>query len=669
MFTSPFVFLGHIPVVIWAFCFLLAIVFTWQWVAMNLSRNRLRKRLGILTTALKESANGVHQSSQNGLRAEQLDEYRVALDKLEDLPRDWWTRIDHSIALYVDPAEQEGWFITERARNLLPYDVVVGQNFHAAIFGAVPGILTGLGLSGTFIAILWALYGVHYDEFNAVKPVTGMEGLINGLSGKFLSSIVALLLSIIFTLREKRVVRSLRHSYDSLISAISDAIPYLSTSRILLDIHRFSAKQTVSVSNISSEVVDRLTNAFNDRVVPGLATGMSAGVAEKLQYEFRPTMERMAGCLDQLQAAIVNLESQKQDSLTGEFERMARVLEESITQALSSMGRDFRDALSGSARDEFGNVQGTLETTRQVLSEMNNQFSQMQTALGVIIAKVEETTTDQLKTGREQTEALSALMHGLMNKLQETAAQNLNSVQTQLTRVVSDLTEKVTGLSVDMMEAAKDMANHSQQSASSIIDKTDAWSEATAKRLEGLLANIENRSQDFREASAALLEAKTFMSNLLTNNANALAQMVDASRNVQAYTSGLVGQSDTLRAISGDHAKVANHLQLTAGGIKASLDLHEKLLGEYRRTIAEYKSVVDTLHEPIARIMQATSNGLRDYNQSVEKNFTNIVEVADKLVPKAANLLNGQIEELGSQLEELGDVISKAMERSNGRTK
>ena len=669
MFSSPLIFLSHIPPVIWAFCFLLAIIFTWQWIAMAVSRNRLRDRLEILTTALKESADLGRRDSQNGLRVEQLDEYRVALDKLETLPRDWWARIDHSIALYTDPAEQEGWYLTERPRNLLPYDIVIGQNFHAAIYGAIPGILTGLGLTGTFIAILLALYGVHYDEFNAVKPVTGMEGLINGLSGKFLSSIIALFLSILFTVREKRIVRSLRRSYDGLISGISDAIPYLSTSRILLDIHRFSAKQTVSVSNISSEVVDRLTNAFNDRVVPGLASGMSSGVAEKLQYEFRPTMERMAASLDQLQAAIVNLESQKQDSVTGEFERMTRALEESITQALSTMGREFRDALSGSARDEFGNVQGTLETTRTVLSEMNNQFAQMQTALGVIIAKVEETTTDQLKTGREQTEALSTLMHGLMNKLHETAEQNMNNVQTQLTKVVSDLTDKVTGLSVDMMEAAKDMANHSQQSASSIIDKTDAWSEATAKRLEALLANIENRSRDFKEASAALLEAKTFMSNLLTNNANALAQMADASRNVQAYTSGLVGQSDSLRAISGDHAKVSNQLQLTASGIKASLDVHEKLLGEYRRTIAEYKSVVDTLHEPIARIMQATSNGLRDYNQSVEKNFTNIVEVADKLVPKAANLLNGQIEELGSQLEELGDVISKAMERSNGRTK
>ena len=189
-------------------------------------------------------------------------------------------------------------------------------------------------------------------------------------------------------------------------------------------------------------------------------------------------MERMAGSLDQLQAAIVSLESQKQGSVKGEFERMVRALEESITQSLSTMGREFRDALTGAAREEFGNVQGTLETTRHVLSEMNNQFSQMQTALGIIIAKVEETTTGQLNTGWEQTEALAALMHGLMNKLRETEEQNLNSVQTQLTRVVSDLTDKVTGLSIDMMEAAKDMANHSQQSASGIIDKTHAWSEA-----------------------------------------------------------------------------------------------------------------------------------------------------------------------------------------------
>ena len=539
--------------------------------------------------------------------------------------------------------------------NLLPYDVVVRQNFHTAQYGAIPGILTGLGLTGTFIAILLALYGVHYNELNTVKPVTGMEGLINGLSGKFLSSIVALLLSIIFTVFEKQIVRSLQRSYQTMIAAVSDAIPYLSTSRILLDIHRFSAKQTVSVSNISSEVVDRFTNAFNDRVVPGLASGMSAGVAQKMQDEFRPTMDRMVGSLDALQSAIVRLESEKKDSVTGEFGRMIDALKESIGTTLSNMGEQFRDALSGSARDEFGNVQGTLETTRHVLSEMNAQFGQMQTALGVIIAKAEETTTGQMEAGKKQTEELNALMHGLMTKLQETADRNINSVQTQLTRVVSDLTDNVTKLSVDMMDASKDMARQSQESASSIIEKTNTWSEATAKRLEALLANIENRSDDFKKASEALLEAKTFMSNLLTQNANALNQMQDASLNVQTYSKGLAGQADALKTLSGDQAKVANQLLLTAGGLKALYDQHQQQLAEYRRTMDEYKTVIDKLHEPIARIMKTTSDGLRDYNQRIEDNFTKIVEIADKLFPKGANLLSTQIEELGEQLEELSE--------------
>jgi hypothetical protein len=99
------------------------------------------------------------------------------------------------------------------------------------------------------------------------------------------------------------------------------------------------------------------------------------------------------------------------------------------------------------------------------------------------------------------------------------------------------------------------MARHSQESARSIIEKTDAWSEATAKRLESLLANIENRTDDFKKASESLLEAKTFMSNLLTQNANALMQMQDASLNVQTYSKGLAGQADSLKTLSGDQAR------------------------------------------------------------------------------------------------------------------
>ncbi len=111
---SLLVFLGHIPTVIWVFCSILFMGFFWQLIAMQWSRNRLRNNLRKLTAALMEVADAGRSEKQNGLTAEQLDEYRVALDKLEGLPQEWWTRVDHSIALYIDQEEREGWFLTER---------------------------------------------------------------------------------------------------------------------------------------------------------------------------------------------------------------------------------------------------------------------------------------------------------------------------------------------------------------------------------------------------------------------------------------------------------------------------------------------------------------------------------------------------------------------------
>jgi hypothetical protein len=64
-------------------------------------------------------------------------------------------------------------------------------------------------------------------------------------------------------------------------------------------------------------------------------------------------------------------------------------LEESLVGALTRMGADFHTALTGAASQEFGNVQGTLEATRQMLAEMNTQFGAMQAAFGTIIQKAE----------------------------------------------------------------------------------------------------------------------------------------------------------------------------------------------------------------------------------------------------------------------------------------
>lgn len=656
------------PLILWG-CYALILFTVGIGLWLRVQSTRLHSRISQLISLFQRTGETDRTARHDGLSLARVEALRAASEDLKDTSAEWWDHVDGNIEAYTNPEEEEGWFIVERPRNILSYEGTVGRHFHSMFFSSFPGLLTGSGLTLTFIAILLALHNVHYDEANPENPVTGMKDLINGLSGKFLSSIVALLLSIVFTLYEKQVVRGLRSKHELLITTLSNSIPYLSPSRILLDIQRFAAKQTVSVSNISSEVVDRFVGAFNERVVPDLAAGMSSGVADKMQTEFRPTMERMTATLEGLQSAIVGLETQKQESVAGEFSKLLQSLETSMVHALSKMGADFHEALSGAANREFGNVQGTLEATRQMLSDMNAQFGSMQAVFSRIIEKAEQTTSDQIRTGREQTDALTALMNGLMLKMQETADQNLTNVRSQLTIVVSDLAEKVGTVSKDMMAAAENVAKQSHATAAQVLEQTGNWSEATAKRLEALLANVEARTADFRQASQALLEARSFLTELIKQNGNTLGQMAEASRHVQSYSNGLAGQTNTMRELAEQQRQVSAHFLQSSANIRDSFSQHEKILAEYRIVFAEYKTVIDELDVNLGKILAALHGGLRDYNQSIENNFREVVKISNQVVPEISSLLKTQIDELSEQFDELGSIIASTVERVNGRAK
>ena len=648
---SPIIQIGCIALFVIAILFILIMSWTGAKVKKQMSRLLFLVGKPIVT------------SVKSGIDPERFDSLSTKAADLRGLSLTWWKCLEDRVETYTSQEGKEEKFLTEKVRDILPYEKVVGENYYGAFFGVIPGMLTGAGLTLTFTAILLALKEVHYDKANTVNPITGIDSLINGLSGKFLSSIVALLLSIFFTFVERACSRSLRKKYDETMNEVAKALPTLSTARILLDMHRFSSKQTDSLSNFSSDLTARL----NNDVVPGLALTMSNGFATSLQAEFQPTMERMAGSLDGLQNAIVKIESQKQESVTDEITRMIESLERSITEALKGMGAQFHEALTGTANNEFGNAQSSLENTRLLLEETGRQFSEAIDVFKSIASKAEQTTERQLTSGKEQTEALNAVMHGLMIKFQETADQNMSSMQTQLTLVVRELTGNVSDLSEELLKASKTIVDRADQNVNSIIARTDEASKVANARMEALLANIEARSSDFHAAARALLEAKQFVADLLLQNGAALAQMAEASSSVKAYSAGLAGHAEGLKDIQGSHAAVAVNLREVANTLKGASDRHEEQLSEYREAVKDFQRVFGSLDESIAKIMTSTNSGLSAYNQSIDNNFKSIVDIADKLVPKAAGLLQTQIEELQGQLEELGEVIGKSVEAIRGR--
>lgn len=213
-------------------------------VLMMRERRRVLDACGYFMAAFEHIKPTTQAERQYGLAGDSMAEIRRKGNALRGKPREWWQALEESFECYASANGREGWFITRPPAESMTEDDVISSLYHSSFYQVVPSILTALGLLATFIAILVALSGVTYDAQDPTHPITGIDKLINGLAGKFLSSIVALILSVIFIFFEKKVCeRQILRSYDRVIRRCKEILPFLSQPRILLDIQRLAASQ------------------------------------------------------------------------------------------------------------------------------------------------------------------------------------------------------------------------------------------------------------------------------------------------------------------------------------------------------------------------------------------------------------------------------------------
>jgi hypothetical protein len=98
---------------------------------------------------------------------------------------------------------------------------------------ALPGWLTAIGLLTTFLAILLGLQGV---KVLTNLEVRGIGGLVNGLSGKFFSSIVALGCAISITILHYFIAGQMNALWSRMTDRVQELLPHLSVERAFLSL-------------------------------------------------------------------------------------------------------------------------------------------------------------------------------------------------------------------------------------------------------------------------------------------------------------------------------------------------------------------------------------------------------------------------------------------------
>jgi hypothetical protein len=246
--------------------------------------------------------------------------------------------------------EQSAWFLEptvhsqRSASDFFSFESLCAAHLNVRFYRQLPGFMTGMGLMFTFLAILIGLSKLHANG----SEIIGIQGLINGLSGKFVTSIVGLACANAFTLLENSLWHRLDNRHRECISLLDEMFP------------QKAADQSAQISS--------LPNGHPTTIVAPVRNDAAHQLVEVVQQRLGSTVE----ALNSASQALTALNSKQ---LPMKFDDLPREIGHEIQRALRPLINPLLEAihaLNRSMKDQSSPVQLTQSEIETMLQELRS---------------------------------------------------------------------------------------------------------------------------------------------------------------------------------------------------------------------------------------------------------------------------------------------------------
>lgn len=512
---------------------------------------------------------------------------------------------------------------------------IIEQEINIRYITALPGIVTGSGLFFTFLAILVALSDLKMDN----NQIVGLKLLIEGLSGKFVSSIAALFSATIFILCEIPILHSLRMKIKRLVRSTDEIVPLITAGQIAADI-----KQDV---NEQSDAF-RLFNA-----------DLSMTLKKSVNESIGPILERMVNSIDELNRLIKEAETRKESTIVDQIQTLLDNLGQSMTSSLEKMGDTFTGALSGSAKDQFLKITQSLESTATFLENMNKQSVSNQASINELISHAKTATTEQISLGQSQVMELTSVLNNLMTKLKETTGDSVSSIERTLTGITNNIYDKINNLSSQVAKTIEESTDRTTTSAKGIIEEVSTLSLKNTSNLAELLEKHKeelNRVSELDETLSVTLsdfQKSIEMYRNVSKDLGSVAKEVSVVlKSISVISGGLKQGIDSIQETSVYVTTQVEQLRGASQEQKEAWKIIQASMGKYQEVFVKVESHAKALLDQIQKNMGT-------YTEMTKKHVDGIVSSADDFMKDAVSRLSGSIDELKEQLDELSDTVDR----------
>ena len=554
------------------------------------------------------------------------------------------------------------WRATAIAEAFFTDQAIVDSRLKTEFYKHLPGVLTGLGIIGTFLGLIKGL--INFDvSLDPTKAQDQLRNLVNSVGHAFFVSALAIGLAMLFTWIEKSLVTSrcrqveeLRELIDSMFKGGAGE-EYL--ERLVISSENAATQSAQIKDALVADLKDILTTLATQQIE---AQAHSAG---QMSVDVgRAISEGLAGPMDAITKAVQGVSSNQGDAvnkmLTDVLASFAAQMREMFGGQMSGMSELMMKASESmqATAIQFGQLAANMdaagtstvdamgERLGKALEVMDARQAAMNAQMGAFVeqirALVSESQTESSQKLKDTLTAVGDQVAGVIDQLRKQAEQAAESQGERHMRF-----EQTTGQAIGSLSGqVEQLLAQSMETNKSLQNTVASLAQATDKAISGMNSGAETlyvAASDFAKAGQGVSE---------TMRASATA-----TEAIKAASAQLTLSTDGARAIFADHAKTRDTFALMITELKSTFEnakrdasMTSEIIGRIE-TAAQQLAIAQKQSE---EYLQGVSEVLVKAHESFRENVERTLREGNR---QFQSELSGAVQLLSGAIKNLGDVV------------
>ena len=598
--------------------------------------------------------------------------------------------------------------ITERKQTNTPaleifseFSTCSAHKINLRLLDTAAGTLVGLGLLGTFLGLTLGIK--DFDSSSTQNIQKSIQLLLSGMGTAFITSLVGMLLSMIYSfcdkywrnrlskhlhvltkkldslyyiddrtlddLNEQALAKSIastmkevvEHEMRSVVNALNEKLTYNSESgeattiaNAIREILKENQEQSKALKSFSTDLAIELNNGFDEVL------------SRQMQQKILPLMENV----DATTKAIVEHIDQMASLVSSPATDMIQTVVDELKNSMSEMMKEFSSGLSGSATNELETLAHQLGTAAQSMADFPNNMAHISSTLQVTIEEVKNAVSEISHTSananstamqqmQEQITFATSAISAAIAEVKDVMSGISQSSQEQSNQMVSKLADAAEKMGTFLSGTISTLSSSVQQSVKSITDDVNNKQADLIALQEDTTSQTKKLLETFNTGLDRLEKMNEYITGTMNMFQQAQGQITGSTAHLQTITGDMKLATQLFNKSQTDYAVKMEEMQRNS---QRGIDAVTELLKNSGNLSEDYVEKFETIRQGLGSIFQQLQSGLSEYSRTVQA-------TTQKYLDQYSTSLTNTTDALSSTIQQQNEVVEMLVESLNAKKK